>query len=294
MFLLARLYFMKKEIKNISTQLESHNRLNSRKKIDVSLFDKEVENLALNINNHIDLHIKNIIEKQKSEEKLKKDIANISHDLRTPLTSIMGYIQIVKTGKVSEEKQKEYLDIAYNRSKYLNLLLNDFFEISVIEAPDYHVELKKLNLNNILCNVMTEFYNEFTQKGIVPKIKLPKESIFILGDELAVKRVLGNLITNITRYGKEKVFVNLEKNNDDVVLYTANSAPNLKGIFENGDANIIFDRFYRGNKYRESKFKSMGLGLSIAKGIMNKMNGEMSAKYKDNFLYIYCNWKVYR
>lgn len=124
--LLSYIFFIKREIKNIRIQLDEYNNLNSLKKVDITLFDKEIENLAYSINKHIDINIQSQIKQKRLEEEIRKNIANISHDLRTPLTSIIGYIQMIKKGNLSKEKEIEYIDIAERRAKDLQNLLSDF------------------------------------------------------------------------------------------------------------------------------------------------------------------------
>ena len=286
--LFARLIFMKKEIKNIACQLNDYNNLQSRKKIDVSLFDKEIEELAFSINKHIDVNIQLQIKQKQAEDELKRAIANISHDLRTPLTSIIGYIQMIRTKKISEETQIEYLDIVERRAKSLHTLLSDFFQLSVIESPEYELQVEYVNLNNVLCEVITSFYESFTDKGIEPKINLPKESIIVIGNGTAIKRVIENLLINIVKHSEGDVIINLIKDKDIALLATINYAKNLT----KNDVDLIFNRFYSADTSRTNKSGNTGLGLSIAKGLMEKMNGEIYAELHENLLHINCKWRV--
>ncbi len=282
--LLSYIFFIKREIRSIRIQLEEYNNLNSLKKIDVTLFDKEIENLAYSINKHIDINIQSQIKQKRLEEEIRRSIANVSHDLRTPLTSIIGYIQMIKKGNLSKEKQIEYIDIAERRAKDLQNLLSDFFELSVIESPDYYIELEEININNILCEVIASFYNSFIDKNISPKIDLPKENIMVIGNEAAIKRVLENLIINIVKHSKEDVYISLKKENDKAVVTTINKCDNIT----EGDIELIFNRFYKKDTARTNKNGSTGLGLSISKSLMEKMNGEIYAEVHKDLLHIFC------
>ncbi|MCW6109092.1 sensor histidine kinase [Clostridium sporogenes] len=286
--LLSYIFFLKRQIKNIRIQLNEYNHLKSLKKIDVTLFDKEIENLAYSINKHIDINIQSQIKQKRLEEEIRKNIANISHDLRTPLTSIIGYIQMIKKGNLSKEKQIEYIDIAERRAKDLQNLLSDFFELSIIESPDYYIELEKININNILCEVIASFYNSFLDKNIAPKIDLPKDNIMVIGNEGAIKRVLQNLIVNIIKHSKEDVYIGLKKENNKAVLTTINRCDDIK----EEDIDLIFNRFYKKDDARTNKNESNGLGLSISKRLMEKMNGEIYAEVHGNLLYILCKWSL--
>ncbi|AUM94684.1 TPA: HAMP domain-containing histidine kinase [Clostridium botulinum] len=284
--LLSYVFFMKREIKNITVQLNEYNNLKSLKNIDVTLFDKEIENLAYSINKHIDINIQSQIKQKRLEEEIRRSIANVSHDLRTPLTSIIGYIQMIKKGNLSKERQIEYIDIAERRAKDLQNLLSDFFELSVIESPDYYIELEEININNILCEAMASFYNSFIYKNISPKIDLPKENIMVIGNEAAIKRVLENLMINIVKHSKEDVYISLKKENDKAVVTTINKCDNIT----EGDIELIFNRFYKKDTARTNKNGSTGLGLSISKSLMEKMNGEIYAEVHKDLLHIFCKW----
>lgn len=282
--LLSYVFFIKREIRCIRIQLEEYNNLNSFKKIDATLFDKEIENLAYSINKHIDINIQSQIKQKRLEEEIRRSIANVSHDLRTPLTSIIGYIQMIKKGNLSKEKQIEYIDIAERRAKDLQNLLSDFFELSVIESPDYYIELEEININNILCEVIASFYNSFIDKNISPKIDLPKENIMVIGNEAAIKRVLENLMINIVKHSKEDVYISLKKENDKAVVTTINKCDNIT----EGDIELIFNRSYKKDTARTNKNGSTGLGLSISKSLMEKMNGEIYAEVHKDLLHIFC------
>ncbi|NEZ46538.1 HAMP domain-containing histidine kinase [Clostridium niameyense] len=286
--LLINNYSIKREIRNITIQLKDYNDLKSYKKIDVCLLNKDIENLAYHINNKIEMDIKGEIEQRHKEEELKSLIANISHDLRTPLTSIIGYIQMIKSKKISEEKQKEYLDIAEARAKSLQNLLSDFFQLSVIESLEYELEISYINLNRILCEVITSMYYDFTEKNITPDIRLPKENIIVLGNDKAIQRVIENLVGNIIKHSKGDVCINLEIDKNEAVLTTINTAKDLT----NNDVNYIFNRFYKKDKSRNCNGNSTGLGLAIAKDLIEKMSGSISAKIYNKSLYIFCRWKI--
>lgn len=283
---LARLLFIKKELKNITSQLEDYNIRKTDKKIDISLLDKDTENLASEINNLIDLYLQSNIEKKSAERELKQAVANMSHDLRTPLTSILGYIQLMETDGVTEEEKKQYLTIAKDRAKRLQILLNDFFELSIIESVDYSLKLESLKINNIVEEIVMNLYDRFNERQIVPNIQIPKGKVNIIADGSAVKRVIENLVTNAIKYSDKNVDITLEKDNGVINLIISNDAHNLT----ERDVELFFDRFYTADQTRSGK--GTGLGLSIAKSLMDKMNGKFSAELKDGWLYMKCSWAL--
>ena len=281
---LSHLLFIKKELKNILNQLKNYNIRKTEKKIDITLLDKDIEKMTIEINNLIDLHALSNIEKKSAERELKQAIANISHDLRTPLTSILGYIQLIEKPEVTDEERKEYLAIAKDRAKRLQILLNDFFELSVIESVDHSLKLGKLGLNSIVEEIVINLYDKFNEQQIVPSIKIPQEQMNIIGDESAIKRVIENLVINAIRYSDGTVSITLERNNTKINLTISND---VKDITEK-DVELFFNRFYTADQTRSGK--GTGLGLSIAKALMDKMNGKLSAELKDSWLYVKCSW----
>ncbi|WP_455055613.1 sensor histidine kinase, partial [Merdimonas faecis] len=252
--------------------------------IDITLLDIDIEKMKIEINNLIDLHALSNIEKKSAERELKQAIANISHDLRTPLTSILGYIQLIEKPEVTDEERKEYLAIAKDRAKRLQILLNDFFELSVIESVDHSLKFEKLGLNSIVEEIAINLYDQFNEQQIVPSIKIPQEQMNIIGDESAIKRVIENLVINAIRYSDGNVSITLERNNTKINLTISND---VKDITEK-DVELFFNRFYTADQTRSGK--GTGLGLSIAKALMDKMNGKLSAELKDSWLYVKCSW----
>ncbi|WP_236035232.1 sensor histidine kinase [Clostridium sp. HV4-5-A1G] len=131
-------------------QLRNYNDNRVHKKLDIPLLDKDFEDLAFTINEHIDISEKAKSFQRNSQEELKKSIADISHDLRTPLTSIKGYVQMLLSSKTLEQRQREYLEIVLRKSNSLEVLVSDFFQISIVESPEYKLELQPVNINSIL------------------------------------------------------------------------------------------------------------------------------------------------
>jgi len=285
-YFFIRLFYLKKEIKKTRNQLQNYNHQNTNKKIDMALLDQQLENLGTEINYLIDLHVKEKRERIRFENELKQTVANMSHDLRTPLTSIIGYIQIAESNEVADDERKEYITIAINRAKRLESLLNDFFELSVIESADYQLELERLNIKNVIIDVLMTFFDRFNDKNMEPKINMPASDVYITADKSAVIRIVENLISNAITHSDGNVSVCLETRGQAVRLIVQNEAHALT----EKDGQLLFDRFYMADKSRSGK--STGLGLSIVKSFMEKMNGEVTGKVIDGQLSIVCEWKI--
>lgn len=285
-YFFARLFSIKQEVKKIGKQLQDYNNQKINKKIDIALLDQNIENLASEINYLIDLYVKEKRERIRFENELKQTIANMSHDLRTPLTSILGYIQMADSEEVTEIERKEYIFIAKKRAKRLETLLDDFFELSVIESVDYRLLSQKTNLKNLTVNVLMGFYDRFNKKKMEPTIYLPEKDLYISSDESAITRVIENLISNSLKHSDGNIMISLEEKDLRAQLIVKNDAYSLT---EN-EVEHIFDRFYMAERSRTSK--NTGLGLSIVKSLMDKMNGTITGHLHDGQLFIVCEWEL--
>ncbi|KKE80331.1 HAMP domain-containing histidine kinase [Oceanobacillus caeni] len=283
-FLLTRLFALKKEVKNISKQLKIYNDRKTNKKIHMALLDKDVESLGLEINKLIDLYMSENRKRVRFEREQKQAIANISHDLRTPLTSILGYIQMAEEDDVTAAERKELLSIANKRAKRLEMLLKDFFELSIIESTDHQLKSERINLRSITIDVLMSFYDRFYERNMEPTIHIPESDVFIMADESAVTRVIENLISNAISHSDGNIIISLEERDFMVALVVKNDAHSLT----EQDVDFMFDRFYRADQSRSGK--STGLGLSIVKSFMEKMNGTIMGQLSDGQLSIVCEW----
>ncbi|MBE7127849.1 HAMP domain-containing histidine kinase [Bacillus mycoides] len=282
---LIRFYLLKQELKHVSRQLNQINEKVISKKIDLAFYDKDLENLAAHINEQIDLTNEAIVEKLRIKNELKQAIASISHDIRTPMTSILGYIQFLESEDITPEKRNQYLTNIKNGSLRLKDLLDDFFELSIIESPDYPLKIENIRLNTLLLDSVISFYDDFQKAQIEPTILIPEEEIYIMADSSAVKRVIENLITNAIKHSSEEVTIQLVKHSSSVQLNIMNPAKKLK----EEDLPFLFDRFYKVDQARRKK--GTGLGLFIAKSLMTKMDGNLSAELIGDQLKMKCEWK---
>src|SRR5690625_1658984 len=285
-FLLTRLYVLKKELKNVMRQLQSYNNRTTNKKIDMALFDKDIENIGLEINKLIDLYVVENSKRVRFENEQRQTIANMSHDLRTPLTSILGYIQMAEEDDVTSDEKKELLSIANKRAKRLETLINHFFELSIIESSDHQLKSERFNLKNVTIDVLMSFYDRFHENQIKPTIQLPENDVFIIADESAVTRVIENLFSNAITHSDGNFIISLDKENSMAKLIVKNDAHFLI----EQDVDLIFDRFYRADQSRSGN--STGLGLAIVKSLMEKMNGTIIGKLNGGQLSMICEWEI--
>ncbi|MED3792565.1 HAMP domain-containing sensor histidine kinase [Niallia alba] len=283
---LTRNFLLKREIKRAEKQLNDLNNNKTDKKVDLIFFDKDMEKLVKEINIQIDVTKQANAEKRRKENELKQAIANISHDIRTPMTSILGYIQFLESNELSLEKKAEYTAVVKSGALRLKVLLEDFFELSIIESADYPLKPEKINLSQLVLEVLVGFYEQFYQHGLEPDLHIPEEEINIIADSSAVKRVIENLVVNAIKHSNGNVSIRIEKMQSAVQLVISNNVEQLN----EHDINHLFDRFYKADKTRTEK--STGLGLSIAKSLMTKMGGDITAALKDDQLSMICKWKI--
>lgn len=272
----------KKEINNISNQIERSEGEYTNIYTNAA---SSIENLVSKINYLYDNSQKVQAENKRIEEELRKSIANISHDLRTPLTSIMGYIQLIKDESLSEEERQQYVEIIDRRSKNLQELISSFYDLSRINSNEFRFHLEKVNLKTILCDSVAVAYNDFINKNIEPIVEIDDNISDIISDEKAVKRVFANLIGNILKHGSGHVSISLHEEKKYIVSTFINSAPNL----EEEDAEKLFERFYTADKSRSDK--NTGLGLAIVKEVSERLGNEVNSKLVDGKLCIEVRWK---
>ena len=273
----------KREFRRINKEIS--NNLDEYVNIKTKSVDKDVENLVQNINLIFDSKQKVVAEKKKKEEELRASISNMSHDLRTPLTSIMGYLQMIKSEKPSEADKKEYMDIVEKRTKSLQKLISSFYELSRIEGNEYNFNYKKVNLSNVLCENIAVFYNDFINNNIEPVIEIEEGIKEIISDEGAITRIFSNLIGNMIKHGENYVKISLKKENDIIITEFTNKATGLTQ--ENVDK--LFNRFYTVDNSRSDR--NTGLGLYITKVWVEKLGYNITAKLENENLKIKISWK---
>lgn len=286
--LLARLLYIKKQVKSLTEQLTDINENKLDKKVTIGLLNKEIEALTEAVNHTIDVKKECEASKVRLENDIRQRIANMSHDLRTPLTSIIGYIQLMKLEDITYEERKEYLCTAEQRAKALERLLNDFYELSLIDSLDFKMNLEKINVNKVLQEVLVGKYTDFMNRNLEPKIELPNDNIYIIADEKSLERVIENLLSNTIKYAKDKANVYLGIEDNKVLVEISNNITDLTSQ----EAEKIFDRFYMADKTRSGK--GTGLGLAIAKELVEKMNGSITANISEDMLNICCRFNVLR
>jgi signal transduction histidine kinase len=250
----------------------------------MNTLDKDIEDLVISINELFENNQKKYVKIEHREEELRRSIANLSHDLRTPLTSIMGYIQLIKADKLTKEDREKYVYIVHKRTETLQSLISSFYELSRIESSEYKFNLKAVNLSNLLYETVALYYDDFVKNNIEPEIKVDKNVHQIITDEKAVMRIFSNLVSNVIKHGERKVIIELRQENGYIVTEFKN---NVQGLKEE-DVVHLFDRFFTVDLARSDK--NTGLGLSITKALVEQLGHEIEAILDNEILTIKVKW----
>lgn len=210
---------------------------------------------------------KNYLEK---EHMISETYTSLSHDIRTPLTSLDGYFQLLEQAD-DEKEQKRYIEIIQERISSLKEMLEELFMFTKLKNESYQLELSPCMLNRIVKDTVFSYYDEWKSRGIEPEFLLSEESICVMGNVPALRRVLQNLIKNGMEHGEKTIRIVLEKQKKVVRLEVWNQVTDA----ENVDVTQVFERFYKADTMRSKN--STGLGLAIAKEFVIRMNGTIEA-----------------
>lgn len=278
LFLLWQYIPLKKQIRSLSRQMEAQTCGASEKMLDISLIDRDLEFLTGILNKY------NIRQRQaisgaiRHEEHLKESIANISHDLRTPLTVILGHLQLLENEKLTP-KQLQHVIAIRNKAERMKELVETFYDLSVLDEQPKKPVLESFNLSNLLLNLITENAPALEAKGIIPDISLPEYSVYLYSDKAMVERILQNLLTNAIRYSAGIIAIMLEQKENKKILFR------IENTVQEGidiDTERLFERFYTGDKSRHDG--STGLGLAVVQSLVSALNGTITAGIRENML----------
>ncbi|MBO0525857.1 HAMP domain-containing histidine kinase [Clostridium botulinum] len=262
--------------KRITAKLKNILKENSRERIKLYNLSRNKKELVREINIFLDKYESISIDNKNYKDHHQKMISNISHDIRTPLTALMGYVDLLSDNSITKEKREEYVSIIKERGTALKELMEEFFQVAKLECNDVDITIEKFNISEIVRKNVITFMNEINERNITPEINIGDEEIFALGDKNYMRRIITNLISNSLKYGYEgKVIgIDLKEDNKWIILSIWDKG---KGIDKN-ELPYIFDRLYTGEKSRNRNLQGSGLGLSIVKNMVQHMNGSITAK----------------
>jgi len=269
----------KSEQKRLAYQIEKNSKFESTGLVKKDSFFLGKE-LIDSINILIVEHHRQKKEYEETRQNFKSMVTTISHDFRTPLTSISGYVQILlDDDDVSYENRQKYLKIIESRAISLSSLIEDFYTVSSIDSLDYPYNLTTISLSEILRAQIAAYYVELEKRYSTIEVDIVESPCYMISDRTSLQRIFSNLIKNALSYGIDKIRISLKEDENSYKIEFSNS------LYENADKNIadkIFERNYSVNWASSSK--STGLGLSIAKSMTEKMGGSIGAEVIDDML----------
>lgn len=274
-----------RELRRITKEIK-HLGLDSNCQLTVELNNPAVIDLAVAVNNLQERHQETVVEYVKREGEYKQSMADISHDLRTPLTALSGYLKLLKKEEGIAPKNKEYLDIAYEKAGALKRLVTSLFELARLECNAYHFEWSSVNLKEVLEQQLASFYPEFLQRRLEPKVAIADTAMEIRADDTAVQRIISNLLQNALQHGCGNICLNAFVKEERVVVEISNSAPHLNVE----EVAQLFARSYTVDPVRTHS--GGGLGLAIVKAFTEQMGGRAEGELKAGRLYITVSFRL--
>ncbi len=273
--LLVKIHILQRSVKEIEIAFADRLVTDTNVLIDISSSDKNVRRLANTINGQLRKLRTERRRFQQGDLELKNAVTNISHDLRTPLTALSGYLELLEQEEKSESVNR-YIEIIKDRVDILTQLSEELFKYSVIISTKDNITKEQIIINTVLEESIAAFYTVLTERNIVPEIQISETKVVRMLDRSALSRVFSNLISNVIKYSDGDLKIVLSENGE---IAFSNMASGLDEI----QVGRLFDRFYT----VEAARKSTGLGLTISKTLVEQMKGTISATYENNRLSIH-------
>lgn len=294
----------RRQIKSICRQLEFLESDMTNHKVRTDLTQKEIVELAELINDMCEDHNKKEVSLLNKDKRLKETLTSVSHDIRTPLTSLKGYFELLMSEE-DGDKKLQYAGVMSERMDNLSDLLDELFTYTKLQNQDYQLEMKEQDMTKLVLDTIFSFYEIFKEKGYEPELDIDDKSYTVMCNDVAIKRVISNVVKNALvhgmgniklAYGLEDIgeFTDKKKKSDKDGSRTTKIVKficqNSIAHPENMDITQVFDRFYKADKAR--KEKSTGLGLAIAKEMVDRMGGEICAKLDGQIFTIEITFEV--
>ena len=277
--LLVQLLSLKSEMRKLKKELKLTRDKKYNRQLTVSLIDKDFSALATEMNKNLDYQKQLNLQSERAEQSLKQSVADIAHDLRTPLTVIKGNLQMLESEEKLSERGAEYLHICSEKSESMKRMADEFFELSVLESDSSEISLSKVNITTLLMQFIADNEAVIRSCRLNPNVIFPPKTVFAQADEQLLMRMFSNQLNNIVKYAESEFTITLEADEGKCIITFSNPVNNA-----NIDTEPLFDRTYRADKSRHGT--SAGLGLYIVKLLAEKQGAEVAAKLENNVLKI--------
>ena len=261
---------IQKKIQKISEKLKEITDTNSSERVMVFTENKELMELAAQINRLLENHLKVKADYCRSEIASKKMLSNISHDIKTPMTVILGYLEIMRINGTSTD---EMLGKIEQKAENVMELINQFFTLAKLESGDMDIELSRIDVCEVCRESILDFYGILTNKNFQVDIDIPETSVYVHGNKEAIQRILFNLISNVIRYGADGKYLGISLRTDKNAVFI-DVIDKGKGIDKNFAASV-FDRLFTMEDSRNRTIQGNGLGLTISKNLALQLGGDI-------------------
>lgn len=272
---LIMIILYRRQVKQTCRQLAFVKEHDTNMRLQSSGGFPELDALQYEMNEVIEQTKKLNRETIRGEERFKETITNISHDIRTPLTSLDGYFQLLQEAQTKEEWER-YITIIKERISSLKAMLEELFTYTKLQNKNYELAMEDVDFGKCVYDTVFSFYEEFKNKGIEPEVDFSEEIYHVSGNKEAIRRILQNMIKNALEHGKSAIAIKMYQEHGLVQFSCENDVEHAEEI----DVEQVFERFYKADSARTHT--STGLGLSIAKNFTEKMGGTMSVKLEDS------------
>ncbi len=266
------------ELKNIAAELVRARDKNYNRRITVKHFDRRLSTLAAEMNKDQEYQQQLKKETEHAEEHMKQSAADIAHDLRTPLTVIIGDLQLLQRENGISDKGMEYIRICMEKADGLKKMADDFFEMSLLEGDRTEVVTERINIVNTAMQFVADHESVIRAHNIEPEIILPEKAVYVMADSSMLERMLGNLLNNVLKYACDSFTFSVEDNDGKCRIVFANRTDDVSA----DDVHRLFERTYRSDKARSGA--GAGLGLYIVRLLAEKQGAYASAEYKNGIL----------
>lgn len=279
LILIGILISYKRQVKDICRQLRFLQECDSNMLITTEMKKGHIGELAELLNTLLKERKKGRADYQKKEQMIADIYTNLSHDIRTPLTSLDGYFQLLEETQ-EENDRKRYIQIIQERIESLKEMLEELFTYTKLQNGTYELKLEPQNVGQILKETVFSYYDDWAEQEISPQFEITEEPVWIRGNKQALRRTIQNIIKNGLDHGNKEINIQLTKNGNEAELVFRNKVTDPGEI----DIKRVFERFYKADRARSKN--STGLGLSISRGFVWKMNGEITAEIEGNWFCI--------
>lgn len=268
---------IQKQLKEISQKLEKIQDTDSDENIMMFTDEQALMELLVQINRLLENQRKMKVDYRRSQISAKKMLSNISHDIKTPMTVILGYLEIMR---INGDKEDEMLLKVEQKTKRVMELINQFFTLAKLEAGDMELEISRINICEVCRENILDFYELLKQKEFQVEVKIPEEAVFIMGNKEALHRILYNLISNVIRYGLDGRYLGLVLRSvkNDVYIDVIDKGKGIEKEF----AGNVFERLFTMEDSRNRRIQGNGLGLTIAQTLAQQLGGEIVLESEPN------------